>query len=179
MTFLNLYSLTVILIIILTSCSQPPIHVRKAHKVMNSYTKIMKNEGFYHELSGGAMRGDIKEISLGYNICKNLNLEQARLFFLNYSELLLNQINSNGDIRPFLNQYPFTAKNIFLSLSFHEPSGEFAYEPNIAYIFINTNNEKIVYYIYNRNINKLECVYKEPYQDALRIYQESINCVSE
>ena len=41
-------------------------------------------------------------------------------------------------------------------------------------MIVDTSNDEIVYYIYNREKKELEWVHSELYQDALRIYQESL-----
>lgn len=159
---------------ILSSCSSPA-HVRAAEKIMNSFTQEVRREGLYQKKSGGSMRGDIKEIILGYTVYRSLKLNQARLLFIKVSEALLNKINSNDEIRSYLHNYPFEVKNISLSLSFSSPKEDYLDESYISYVFLNTLNEDVVYCIYDSLYKELKVIHQEPYQDALRIYQESMN----
>lgn len=168
-------SILLFLSFIFSSCERAPPHIREADYVMNDFTKKMKNKGLYLIGSGGAMRGDIQKINLGYRIQKKINLEEARILFLTYSEDLLRSINGRKKIQPYLHDFPFTSKNIYFALRFVDNQGNYVEEPYIAYIFINTSKDEIAYFIYDRKKKGLECIHIEPYQDALKIYQESVN----
>lgn len=172
-TFSIFTLITIFFIIILNACTPTPIHIQKAHDVMYSYSSKMRKLGFSPELSGGAMIDDIQKINLGYITNKNLNLEQARLTYIERAEDLLAQVNSNEEIRPYLRNYPFQSKNIFLSIVFEKPNGDYVDPPNIAYIF-NTTKGNVIYYIYDMQKEQIECIYEESYDEALRIYRETV-----
>lgn len=164
------------LLFTLLSCSSNPAHIRAANKISSYFNKKMIKSGYCQNLSGGAMRDDIKKFNLGFISNKVLNIEQARIEFIQALENLLSIINSDKEIRPFLHDYPFEAKNIYLSLVFKKTNGKYVDQPNISYVFLNTSKEEILYYIYDEECEKIVCYHQESYQDGLRIYNETINC---
>lgn len=162
------------ILLLFTSCVLDPPHVKAAHKIMNSFTKKMKKEGLSLFASGGSMMGDIQVISLDYETCKSVNIEQARMLFIKEAEALLYQINSDHEIHPYLHDYPFTSRNIFLTIAFCKTDGNFADPPNIAYVMLRTHKDLVCYSIYDEQTERLETVYEEPYEEALKIYNETI-----
>jgi hypothetical protein len=155
------------------SCYPTPIHVKAAHKVMNAYNKKMENEGFTLSGSGGAMMDDVKQITLHYDIGLKLTLEEARILFVKEAEDLLCSINQNLEIRPYLHIYPFNSQNIYLTLSFCKPSGDFVDPPFIAYVAMDVERNQVCYLIIHERSNALTLVHAEPYEEALRIYTET------
>jgi len=121
------------------------------------------------------MMDDIKNITLDYEICKNVDIDEARLLLVKYAEELLLSINLNEKARPYLHDYPFTYKNIKFSLTFVQPDMSFTQKPNITYVTINTSRDhRVDYCTFDQNARKLRTAYKEPYPEALRIYQETL-----
>lgn len=162
------------LLIFLIACMPTLPHVRAAHKVMDSFTKKMKKEGLYLQGSGGAMMRDIQYITLGYEIVQKMTVEEARMLFISKAEALLDQINSDENIRPYLHDYPFTSKNIFFKITFCKPNGEFVDPPYPTYVVLFNHKDQIVYNIYDHQTERLETLYEESYQDALKIYHENM-----
>lgn len=157
-----------------TSFYFTPAHVKAAHRLMNSFDKKMKTQGFRLSASGGAMMNDIQKIDLDYEICRYLDVSEARLLFVKHAEALLSQINNDSNIRPYLHNYPFTSKNIFLTFSFCKTNGDLVDPPYIAYVAMQTSKNKVRYLVNDEEKNKLKRVYEEPYDEALRIYKESL-----
>jgi hypothetical protein len=82
---------------------------------------------------GAAMPGgDIRELSLIFNTKKRLSKQSLRKLLVECSDELLNQINSNLEIRPFLNVYPFTEKNIEIVIFNHDQNGRGLTDPEIS-----------------------------------------------
>lgn len=158
-----------------SACVLDPPHVKAAQKIMNSFTKKMKKEGLILVGSGGSMMGDIQEINLDYETCQNVNVEQARMIFIKKTESLMYQINSDPEIRPYLHDYPFTSRNIFLEITFCKTDRDFVKPPNIAYVVLRTHKDLVSYSIYDDQTERLATVYEEPYEEALKIYNETIS----
>lgn len=134
----------------------------------------MKKEGFNLSSSGGAMMGDIQQITLDYEICLNLNVEEARILFIKHAEALLFQINNDLEIRRYLHNYPFTSRNIFFKLTFSTANGAFVDPPYIAFVTLDTKRNFVRYLVHDIKNDSLKTVYEEPYDDALRIYHETL-----
>lgn len=166
------YIYLLLILFFCTGCSCP-VHVAAAHRVMNSFTKKMEREGFHLCSSGGAMMDDIKQITLDYEICQNVNVDEARIIFIKYAESLLEQVNSDIKIRPYLHNYPFTSENILFGISFCKPDGNFADPPYIADVLLQNKNNRVFYSVHNKQTELLDDVYSESYEEALNIYMKN------
>ncbi len=72
---------------------------------------------------GGAMYG-VKFIALSFEIKRPLSIEQAREMMVGSVAIVQDVINSDKNIRPFLEEYPFTSRDIELSFSIHHPEAK-------------------------------------------------------
>lgn len=155
-------------------CCSESVHINAAHKVMNSFNKKMKKDKLHLFSSGGAMMDDIQQITLGYEAYKNLNVSDARILFIKKIEALLSEINSDLEIRPYLHDYPFTSRNIFFKISFCKDNGEFVDPPYIAYVSLINIKNRVYYSVYDQRTDMLKTVYEESYEEALKIYHETL-----
>jgi hypothetical protein len=164
--------LAIFAFMILSGCSIEPMHVQQAEKIRNSFTKIIeKTEGWKLFGEGGSVMDNIKKIHLSYTAFECVDIAQARRLIVEKVEALLDKINSDAVARPYLHNYPFTYANIRFSISFiDEMTNHYIKSPTIA--SVNLNVGKIFYSIYNEELGMFETVYKEPYEDALKIYLE-------
>lgn len=172
---MNVLYIIIFGLILFSACISDPPHVKAAHQVMNTFTKKMKTEGLSLRGSGGAMMGDIQQISLGFGIVENRSVDEVRLLFIRETETLLDQVNINANIRPYLHDYPFTSKNIFFKITFCKPDGYFVDPPYIAYVSLMNNRDRIFYSTYNKDKNTLENCFDESYEEALNIYKETLS----
>lgn len=155
-------------------CCPLPIHVKEAHKLMNAFTNKANEENLFLVGSGGAMMDDIQEIILQYGSNQKLTVDQARMLFVKKAESLLTMINDSQKIRPFLHNYPFTSQNIFFSISFYDADNGLIDPPYIAYVSMDTRRNRIRYLVNDEANDDLKLVYDEPYEEALRIYNEAL-----
>lgn len=169
---MKLYLITVLAVFCLTGCTSPP-HIIEADRIMDAFTEKMGKEGYQLFMSGGAMMDDIQKINLGYKIDKPLTIEDARFIIVNKTELLLNMVNNDSRIRPYLHTYPFTSKNIHFGIISVKEDGEFVDPPLIASAQTITNKDIISYCVNDADAGRLNNVHKESYQEALQIYKET------
>ncbi len=163
---------------IFTSCSDPR-HVEEAHRVINSFEEKMKKENLFMEGSGGSMMGDIQVIHLGFASYQSLNVNETRMLLVKGVETLLNQINTNQEIRPFLHDFPFTSNNIIFTITFHnKDSGDCVDPPYVAHVLLVDTKNKIIYFINDKETDRYQKIYEEPYGEALRIYNETLRTQS-
>jgi hypothetical protein len=138
-----------------------------ARDIMNSYSiHLYKLRGLELAGSGGSMPADIKKITLQFDSPLELDLVCARRLFIESAEGLLYIVNRDKKIRPYLHDYPFTCRNIGFGIGFMH-KGKWAKNNKIAYVSI--VNSIVFYSIYTE---KLEDLYEEPYEEALRIVQQ-------
>ncbi|MCX6991325.1 MAG: hypothetical protein NTX49_09750, partial [Chlamydiae bacterium] len=80
-------------------------------KLCNNFVKkAHKKYGLQCDNFGGKMTDGIEEVAFTFVSRKKTSLEKARKMEVELTEMLLHDINSNQKIRPYLKQYPFTAK---------------------------------------------------------------------
>ena len=73
-----------------------------------------------------------------------LNISSGRKLITDISEEILTQINSDVKIRSSLKNYPFTSKNIHISIFFQDIDGKTIFQPDLN--IISTFNDEIFYY---------------------------------
>ena len=112
------------------------------HEIINSFSKDMQKEyGLICVGSGGRMPHDVEEIDIMFYCYQYATIAEARQLFVTVTEKLVDKINQNEKIRPFLREYPFTSKpadRIFtwsranISLSFCKKDGSHYLDGSVA-----------------------------------------------
>lgn len=153
---------------ILTSCEEERPHLPHVHRLRKAITQEMKNEESMEPfMAGGEFFYDIQKISLGYMTDKQLKLAEGRRIAVKFTERVLNKVNGDVGIRPYLHEYPFPVENLDLEIAFQDKSGKYMPEPYLASIYI--VNGVIVYNMHDAILDMVGKVYAEPYEDALRL----------
>ncbi len=164
-------SLLIVLPMAMVSCFAVGEHCQYADKVMHSYSKKVKKEKDLDAFGmGGELMSNVKSLYLKYVSDSKITLDEARPLLVECIEDLLKEVNNNEKIRPYLNDYPFTAKNLEFGILFLDKSGEFIAEGCLA--GVTSLKGKVYYRIWNVNKNRLEEIYEEAYEEALRIVRE-------
>ena len=120
-------------------------------------------------LSGSGDEKTIKTIMLDFTLNHLVTKEEGRDLILKCTTDFLHEINDSEELRPYLVQFPFTYRNIELTLLFYSDTRhEDTLDPNIWCISL---VDGIIKYkianIQNPFTNK--SVEKESYEDALKI----------
>lgn len=81
---------------------------------------------------GGYLGYDIGHIALSVNIYKQVTVEEARRIYVEILDAIVERINKDKKLRPYLREYPMTYNLIKLSLTFldektHYPPKEYVY----------------------------------------------------
>ena len=106
-----------------------------ANEVINTFLHEMKRDfGMDCMGSGGSMPYNIRDIDVMLSIRKIASIEEARHLGVFGVQKLLKIINEHKNIRPFLYQYPFTAKDVCVSISFFNSDYRYSLDGNIASI---------------------------------------------
>jgi hypothetical protein len=121
---------------------------------------------------GGAMVGDIQSVTLRFLSYHVLNVDAARILYVEMMEEFLVRINQNDKIRPYLHDYPFGIKNMELTIGFDDTNGDILGDGHVAHMFI-SRNDTLYYEAYNHETEKFYNLHKENYRDALKIVQDS------
>lgn len=117
--------------------------------------------------SGGIMPYGIEKISVYLASYEQHSIDTARDLEIKAVGKFLEIINSHKEIRPFLKEYPFGADRVFVNISFRKESGGFQFEESISSVSVVKNT--VFYDRYNPKNEKLEELFKEPYEEAVKI----------
>ncbi|HEV8052861.1 MAG TPA: hypothetical protein VGP47_10235 [Parachlamydiaceae bacterium] len=149
-----------------------PPYVEMAAKIRSEVAhKLAKRHNMRIFGLGGGMADCVNFLGLDFQIQGPLSKEQLRRILIDSVQELLKAVNSDEQIRPFLKNYPFTEKEIMITLFVIDKRGENIYDPQIA---VATSGQGTMSYNTDDKDNKF--VYKqkikEDYQTALKIIND-------
>ncbi|MEI8124351.1 MAG: hypothetical protein WCG42_01190 [Parachlamydiaceae bacterium] len=151
----------------------PSKYVIMAHQIRTDVAeKLSKRYNMRVIGVRGGMAGSVNVIGLSFQILGPLSKEKLREILVDCVEEFLASINANEQIRPFLKNYPFTEKEIDITIFVVDASGRNVYDPDVlvATAFIG----KIWYNTEDKdNEFKYKQEMEEDYQTALKIVRET------
>jgi hypothetical protein len=130
--------------------------VKKVHKKYK-----IKCEDF-----GGKMTNGIEEVGFTFVGNKRTSLEKARKMQVEIAQMLLDEINSNPTLKPYLKNYPFTAKNIKTRVHFKEDWILYFNDGSVSRMLL---EDGIVHYFKEKEPTEY-CIL---YTDGLPLFDES------
>ncbi len=146
-----------------------PDYCKMSHQIVRNYVKeFAKPRRLMLSGSGGAMMDDIQEVSLSFLSFDALNVDEARILYVEMMEEFLHRINCNEKIRPHLHNFPFEVDNIKLTISFLDSQGHTTRDGHVAMVFI-SRNHTIFYEAYNPITEDFYTLDKESYEEARKI----------
>ena len=101
-------------------------------------------------------------MSMGFNYYKVIDIDEARRLLVYCAEEYLTAINGDEKVRPYLHNYPFTAKNIEIEIVFRNPDGS-----KVARDKINiaaADEGKMIYYVDVPEKYLLKPILRETYE---------------
>lgn len=163
MNFLNPF---VILIAWFFWDNDPP-HIKATHKITSEYVKrIEKEYQMRHSGGGGALCYDIKKVTIAFDSDATPTLEESRKFHVFLVTELLKLYNNDESVRPYLHNYPFTAKNLTIQVFYNDK------RPNVVQdqvYTVNMDQGKFTYQIKYEGCMKdfsLKNYYHETFEEA-------------
>jgi hypothetical protein len=154
-----------------TPSETPVSYITMANRLLSKTAKQLKVEkGLIPIGDMGQMMGNIQAMGLSFQYFHPLSLEEARELLLYASNVFLKNINENKEIRPYLYNYPFTAKNIEILIFVYKPDRS---KPNLGSIgFLCMRNGTLTYELVAPK-TKASCpiLHEEAYEEGLEIYQ--------
>lgn len=123
-----------------------------------------KRHGLKFLGGGGGFLDRINKIELTFVLEKNVSVEEARELILSLGDDLLELINSDEDIRPYLSHYPFSPKGLCITVLFLDKQGRFVNQKHVANV--SSNNGALFFYNFNQTENELITLKKETYKQA-------------
>ena len=147
-----------------------PKNERIQHRIIfDTANQLEKEKKLNFRGLGGSNIDGIRmmHLSLGYD--GPLDIAVARKLIIYSGELLLKNINTDEEIRPYLYQYPFTGENIKIFISVQNDKSNMPTKEPLKSIMLSYGT--IRYFIYDENENLKE-IHRESYEEALKIVQE-------
>ncbi|HEY5236526.1 MAG TPA: hypothetical protein VIJ14_10135, partial [Rhabdochlamydiaceae bacterium] len=160
--------------LLLASCSEKCPAGDAGYSVIRSYAKESKKNELWHctSIGGGFDYDRIRTLATSFEIDDpEVNIDEARVFFVNALEGFLTTINNDPNARPYLAHYPFTCNDVRFGVSFPYNTPLFTSNVNVAYVSIIYG--KIYYRSYDKEADKLTDLCNEDYSEALKIVQGS------
>lgn len=175
---MNCRSIVVMMLFFCQGCAPTVSKERAAvDSFMEDFAKKQKCEnGLSLCGSGHALqKGRVKKLTLYFLVHRNLHVEEARHLYIDVTQQMLKQINSDDALRICLDHYPFTTDDVHVSFLLKDPSGRNAEPPYLAFVFMANG---VIHYAYYDAINHI--FFKEDlvesYAEALHMYNESGHC---
>jgi hypothetical protein len=146
---------------------------------ITTFSMKMKKENDFSLVGLGYQRGcdseKLKAFVLGFIAVNHVNVDEARDLFIGLCEELLDQINANEKMKPWLTDYPYTGKNLNIILAFYQAPSRLISPPYIALVSVLNGN---VCYSTHENDKFSDVpveteVLIETYEEALKIYKEN------
>ncbi len=117
--------------------------------------------------TGGKFAKNVSEISLHFIAYRKGTIEEARNVEIKMIETLLEHINHQEKIRPFLDQYPFKPENLDIAISFRKNDDSCYSDGSVVLVFL--ARDKIFYRAEDSKTGKRFDLHEESYADALKI----------
>lgn len=123
---------------------------------------------------GGGKDGKFWLLTILFSAQRNINQSEARKLILDCVDEFLLNINSNEDIKPYLQNVPSTPQNVDLSIFFQQEDGRETFYP---YIGVVGCNQGTIIYATNSKERRYhyESYITETYEEALAILNRTVN----
>ncbi len=128
---------------------------------------VHEEYGFRPSCIGGNMpNGAVKTVDASMRGSAKVSLDEARIILLCCIEDLLTRINAKRELRPYLQNYPFTPVNVSYSISFDDLKAGSVQPPFIT--DIHTFRGIVLYTAWDKESGEGEKILRESYEDAER-----------
>lgn len=157
-------------LLIFTVCSACGVGLRKDVKLVHKIRavtakKLQRKKNLYLIGTGAQMMYEIEMLAMGFNYYEEVSINKARELMVYAIKTFLDEINNSEAIRPYLANYPFTAKNVDITIYPHTANGGTL--PVGTLYIISSTNGIINYYVNSEGHKPLKRVYRETYQEAV------------
>jgi hypothetical protein len=114
----------------------------------------------------------INNLGLMFQVNRILSKNEAREILVDCVLEFLAEVNSNEEIRPYLEYYPFTPVNISIALYISGPDGEDVYDPDLE--VASARNGKLRYATKDKNQKfGYKSEYEETFEEALKLVKQA------
>ena len=151
---------------------QPSKGKQLLNTIVANTTKIIKDKYSLKPSGVGVAMpgGPIQEITLCFDTKYPYTKEQLRELLIKSSQELLNQVKDNDEIQEFLNERPFTIKNVEIIIFNHDKDGSVLKDPQISVARISQGQ-----LIYRTNDPEDSFKYKNEFEET---YEEALQAIN-
>jgi hypothetical protein len=140
-------------------------------------TKLKQETGLIPCGTIGQMLNKVQVLGLSFNYYLPADIVEGRKMLIQAINSLMDEVNQEKRIHPYLSRYPFTSRNIEIHIYLRSPEGRDV-TPGALWI-IEASEGFLHYKIDNPATHRLTDIYKETYDEALeRIKDPSLPLVS-
>ena len=148
---------------------------RSINDIVNSFEKEMKDQfGLMCTSLGGGMHYEIEEIGIGFLLQQQTSIEEARELEIRATERLVELINVNESIKPYLRDPPWNQNRARVVIAFRDEYGE-DYPEGIRLILQAKN--QIFYFGPEKFPNDIDHLKEEPYAEAKAFVENNPSCL--
>ncbi len=127
----------------------------------NTAKKLEEQKKLYLIGTGGRMMHDIQAMHMNFQFFHEVDLEEARELIVYALREYLSDINNNEEVRPYLHNYPFTAKNVEIRIFISGPDRHEL--PPEKIVYVSSRNGILRYYI---RADDDHPIHQETYEEA-------------
>ncbi len=162
-----------VLLILTFGCARPFSYVELAGQIRSQTGRqLEKEKGLRPVGTMGQMMDDVQSIGLFFQYFQLVDLAESRALVVYATQTFLKNINNNKEIRRYLHNYPFTVKNLEITIFVSQEDGDSPPQGNIQ--VVSMDNGVISYEL--TATSKFEpwpVLHKETYEEALKIVGEN------
>ncbi len=156
---------------VLNDFSKPSLKCQIAAKITNQVAKKLKKDQQLQCIgTGGTMMHEIEALSMSFIYYKEVDVKKARALLVTAVKEYLAAINTSEEIRPYLKNYPFTVKNVKVTISTLHPDGSTTDAGKI--LLFASNRDNLEFYLQEPETFRHPPFYAETYEKSLRIVEE-------
>ncbi len=166
------FSVIVAVLALFLACSSCGYLLQDYEKIADKITektakKLKEEKKLCLVGTGGKMMHDIQAMDMSFNYYTEVDLQTARELVVYAIDEYLKAINDNREIRPYLHEYPFTAKNVEIRIWIYKPDGSHPHLDNIQCIC--SIDGIITYYLDAPEQYTYKLFHKETYEEAFKL----------
>ncbi len=140
-------------------------------EILDSTTKVIQKKYKLNACGSGISMpgGIVQELGLAFTTKNTLSRNELRKLLIEFGQELLQQINNNKNIQPFLKTAPFTIKNVQIIIYNHDQMGYDLFDPEISTAEI--SDGVLTYRTSDLITNRFNNEFRETYEEALKAVQ--------
>ncbi len=119
---------------LLTSCNgqnhNKSYYVGKIQKKVSK--ELRKEYGLESCCFGSKMLEEIEMISISFILYRSISKGEARNILVNSVEKVIEYVNSNEEIQPYLANIPFGPQNVVIIITIYDENGKRLYHPSLS-----------------------------------------------